>query len=219
MIQENNDFDREYDRLIQQAREQIQQQQYLEAINNLNYIIENRERGSYAFFLRGKAYAGLKRYQPAMNDYETALDIYKETEDKKFQIYTLIELTFVYPFNGKVKEGFLAQQQTYRLAKELNISEDDPLYPYISYVSRMSDEGVDNMESQLRNIDSIPHWDKFGLMGKLMGYGTRGKLQSYLSFSILFLIVMLNFVLALLTSPFWLFAMIYQTWRRRNSDS
>lgn len=219
MTQQNNSFDREYDRSFQEAREQIEQQQYSTAIDNLNEIIENREGDGYAFYLRGKAYAGLKKYQPAMNDYETALDIFRETEDKKYLIYTLFELTFIYGYNGKVKEGFLAQQQSYRLAKEVNISEDDPLYSYVSHVSKMSDEGLDKIESQLRNIDSIPPWDKFGLMGKLMGYGTRGKLQSYLSFSILFLFIVPSFTLALLTSPFWLPVTIYKSWHRRNNDS
>ena len=219
MTQQNDDSTNEYDRSFQETREQIEQQQYSTAIDNLNEIIENREGDGYAFYLRGKAYAGLKKYQPAMNDYETALDIFRETEDKKYQIYTLFELTFIYGYNGKVKEGFLAQQQSYRLAKEVNISEDDPLYSYISHVSQMSDEGLDNMESQLRNIDSIPPWDKFGLMGKLMGYATRGKLQSYLFFFVWFLFAIPTFALALLTSPFWLPVTIYKFWRRRNNDS
>ena len=217
MTQQNNDSTNEYDRLIQQAREQIRQQQYQIAIDNLNEIIEIRGNG-YAFYLRGKAYAGLKEYQLAMNDYETALEIFRETEDKKYQIYTLFELAMIYPFNGKVKDGFLAQQQSYRLAKEVDISEEDPLYSYISHASQMSDEGLDKMESQLRNINSIPPWDKFGLMGKLMGYGTRGKLQSYLSFSILLLIVMPSFALAILTFPFWLPMMLYKSWRRRDNS-
>ena len=217
MTQQNYDSSNEYDRLIQEVRQQIEQQQYQIAIDNLNEIIESRGDG-YAFYLRGKAYAGLKEYQPAMNDYETALDIFQEIEDKKYQIYTLFELTFVYGYNGRVKEGFLAQQQTYKLAKELDISEDDPLYSYISHVSQMSDEGLDKIESQLRSMGSIPSWDKFGLVGKLMGYGTRGKLQSYLSFSILFLIIMPGFALAILTSPFWLPIMIYKSWRRRDNS-
>ena len=218
MTQQNNDSTNEYHRPIQQAKEQIQQQQYQIAIDNLNEIIENRERDGYAFYIRGKAYAGLKKYQPAMNNYEIALDIFKETEDKKYQIYTLFELTFVYGYNGRVKEGFLAQQQTYKLAKELDISEDDPLYPYISHVSQMSDEGLDKMESQLRNIDSIPSWDKLGLMGKLMGYATRGKLQSYLFFFVWLLLAIPTFALAILTSPFWLPVTIYKFWRRRDDS-
>lgn len=218
MTQQNDNSNNESDRLIQEAREQIQQQQYLAAIDNLNEIIENSERNGYAFYLRGKAYAGLKEYKPAMNDYETALDIFREIEDKKYQIYTLFELTFVYGYNGRVKEGFLAQQQTYKLAKKLDISKDDPLYDYVFHISQMSDEGLDKIESQLRSIGSIPSWDKFGLMGKLMGYGTRGKLQSYLSFSILFLIIMPSFALAILTSPFWLPMMIYKSWRRRDNS-
>ena len=220
MTQQNNDSTNEYDCLIQEAIEQIEQQQYLEAINNLDYIIENRRDG-YAFFLRGKAYSSLKEYKTAMKDYETALDIYRKTENKKYQVYTvytLFNLSFIYPFNGKIREGFLAQQKSLKIAKELNLSEDDPLYSYISHAPQMSDEGLDNTESQLRNIDSISFWQEFGLMGKLIEYGTRGKLQSYLSFSILFLIIMPSFALAILTSPFWLPITIYKSWRERNDS-
>lgn len=204
MTQENSDFTDEYNRLIREAREQIEQQQYLEAIDNLNYIIENSARDGYAFFVRGKAYSSLKEYKLALTNYETALNIYRETEDKKYQIYTLFELTFVYPFNGKVREGFLAQQQTLKLAKEIDISEDDPLYSYISHAAQMSDEGLAKMESGLQNVSSIPPWDKFGLMGRLMGYATRGKLQSYLFFFVWLLFAIPAFILAILTSPFWL---------------
>ena len=218
MIIENNNFVQKYEQLTQEAKEQIEQQQYQAAINNLNYIIENRRDG-YAFFLRGKAYSLLKEYIPALADYETALDIYKETEDNKYQIYTLFELSFIYPFNGQISEGFLAQQKSLKIVKELNLSEDDPLYSYIFHDSQISDKGSDNSESQLRNINSDSLWNEFGLMGKLIGYANRGKLQSYLSFSILFLIIVPSFVLALLTSPFWLLAMIYQTWQRRNNNS
>ena len=215
VMTQDDGYTNEYDRLIQEAKEQVEQQRYQEAINNLDYIIENRERDGYAFFLRGKANALLKEYKPALADYETALDIYREVEDKKYQIYTLIELSFVYPFNGKVKEGFLAQQETYRVAKELNLPENDPLYPYISHAAQMSDEGLDKMQSSLQNLSSIPAWDKFGLMGKLMGFSTRGKWQSYLFFFVWSLFAIPAFILAILTSPFWLPVTIYQTWRRR----
>ncbi len=215
MTQQNNYFSEEYNRLIQEAKVQIEQQQYLEAINNLDYIIENSDRDGYAFFLRGKAYAQLKEYKSALTNYEIALDIYRETEDKKYQIYTLLELAIVYPFNGKVREGFLAQQQSLRLAKELDITENDPLYSYISHAAQMSDEGLEQMESTLQNITSIPPWDKFGLMGKLMGYATRGKPQSYL-FIIVWLIVA---ILSFISLPIWLPMTLYKMWqRRRNSE-
>lgn len=105
--------------LIQEAKEQIERKEYLLAIDNLNYIIENSDCDSYAFFLRGKAYSGLTQYKLALNDLEKALDIYREIDNKRYQIDTLIELAFVYPFNGKIREGFLAQQETLKIAKDL----------------------------------------------------------------------------------------------------
>jgi Flp pilus assembly protein TadD len=46
---------------IQEAREQIEQKQYLEAINNLNNILQNNNNNGYALFLRGKAYSQLNK--------------------------------------------------------------------------------------------------------------------------------------------------------------
>ena len=215
MTQQNNDFDS----LIQKAKRQIEQQQYLLAINNLDSVIENNNRDGYAFFLRGKAYSQLKKYRPALTDYETALDIYQETENQKYQIYTLIELSFVYPFNGKVREGFLAQQKIIKIAKELDISEDDPLYSYVSHLSQISDENLETMESTLQNIRAIPNWDKFGFMGRMMGYATKGKIQSYLFVFVWLLWAIPALIFAIISSPFWLPVMIYQIWQRRRRNS
>ncbi|HEY9771787.1 MAG TPA: hypothetical protein V6C71_25365 [Coleofasciculaceae cyanobacterium] len=130
----------------------------------------------------------------------------------------MFELAFVYPFNGKVREGFLAQQQSFRLAKELDITENDPLYSYISHAAQMSDEGLDRMESTLQNITSIPPWDKFGLMGKLMGYATRGKPQSYLFVIVWLIVAILSFILAIISSPIWLPMTLDKMWRRRRNS-
>ncbi len=218
MTQQNNDFKEEYNRLIQEAKGQIEQQQYQEAIDNLDYIIQNNEGDGYAFFLRGKSYAQLKKYKSALTNYETALNIYRETDDKKYQIYTLIELTFVYPFNGKVKEGFLAQQETFKIAKELDLPEDDPLYSYISHAAQMSDDGLNKMQSALQNVNSIPPWDKFGFMGRLMGYATRGKWQFYLFFIVWLILAIPALILAILSAPVWLPKMVYQMRRRRSGQ-
>ncbi|MDJ0648472.1 MAG: hypothetical protein QNJ60_07160 [Xenococcaceae cyanobacterium MO_188.B19] len=216
MTQQNDNLNR----LIQEAREQIEQQQYLLAINNLNYIIENSDRNGYTFFLRGKAYSGEKKYQSALIDYQTALDIYRETDNKKFQIYTLIELSFVYPFNGKVREGFLAQQEAIKIAKEIDISEDDPLYPQVSSMSKISNESLNIMESTLQNMGAIPSWDKFGLMGRMMGYATKGKLQSYLFIGVWLVMAIPALILAILSAPFWLPGMIQQIKqiKRKNNE-
>ena len=206
MTQANDDFNS----LIREAREQIEQQQYQSAIDNLNYIIENNYRNGYARFLRGKAYAQLKKYQPALIDYETALNIYREANDKKYQIYTLIELTIVYPFNGKIREGFLAQQEIPRLAKEIDISADDPLYSHISHMSQLSDESLAKMETNLQTVGSTFFWNRLSFMGKMMGYATRGKPQSYLFFLVWLLFAIPALVLGILTSPVWLLVMAYQ---------
>lgn len=219
MTQQNNNFAEEYRCLIPEAKKQIEQQQYSAAISNLDYIIENNKRDGYAFFLRGKAYSQLKEYQPALTDYETALNIYRETEDKKYQIYTLVELAMIYPFNGRVRDGFLAQQQSFKLAKEVEISEEDPLYSYISHAAQMSDEGLGKMETSLQTETSTLIWSEFGLMGRMMGYATRGKLQSYLFISVWLIMFIPSLILAIIFSPIWLTIMLYQTWRsKRNSE-
>ena len=214
MTQQNNDFDG----LIQEARRLIEQQQYLLAIDNLDRVIENNTRDGYALFLRGKAYSQLKKYRPALSDYETALDIYQTTDNKKYQIYTLIELSFIYTFNGKVREGFLAQQQIMKIAKGLDISEDDPYYSYISHASQISDQNLETMESTLQNIKAIPSWDKFGLMGRMTGYATKGKVQSYLFIFVWLIFAIPALILAIISSPFWLPKMIYQLRQRRRRN-
>ncbi|MEL6929349.1 MAG: hypothetical protein AAFO95_12030, partial [Cyanobacteria bacterium J06600_6] len=133
-----------------------------------------------------------------------------------YQVYVLFELTFIYGYNGKVKEGFLAQQESHRIAKQLDLPEDDPLYSYVSHISQMSDENLDKMRSSLENMNSIPSWDKFGFMGRLMGYGMKGKWQSYLVFS---LIAIPAFTFAIVFSPIWLPITLYQMWQRRNRNN
>ena len=215
MTQSGNDFTG----LIREAREQIENKEYSAAIANLDYIIENNARDGDAFYFRGKAYAQLKKYKPALVDYETALDIYRETDNKKYQIYTLFELTFVYTFNGKTTEGHLAHLESIKIAKELNLPEDDPLYSFCSRTPQMSDESLDTMESTLQDMESIPNWDKFGVMGKLMGYANRGKLQSYVVDFVLVLFAISAFAMAILLSPFWFPKMIYQFWQAKNSNN
>jgi len=70
-----NNFTDEHNRLIREARAQIEQQQYDKAIDNLDLAIQSNGTDGYAFFLRGKAYAQLKRYKMALTNYETALNI------------------------------------------------------------------------------------------------------------------------------------------------
>ena len=215
MTQSNDNFTN----AVQEAREQIEQKKYLEAIDRLDIILQNNGDNGDALLLRGKAYNQLKQYKLALTDYEKALDIYCELDNKKIQLRILMEIPFLYTFNGKIKEGFLAQQQSIRIAKQLNLPEDDPLYSYVSHLSQMSDEGLDKMQSTLQNTNSIPSWDKFGFMGKLMGYAMKGKRQSYL-FVLVWLIMFLpGLILTIILSPIWLPVIVYQMWQQRNKNT
>ena len=212
MTQANDDFANQ----LQEARAQIEQKQYLEAIDNLDEIIQDDNNNAYASLLRGKAYSQLNNYKLALIDLEKALDLYREQDNKKYQVYVLFELTFIYGYNGKVKEGFLAQQESHRIAKQLDLPEDDPLYSYISHISQTSDESLDKWQSQIQNMNSIPSWDKFGFMGKLMGYGMKGKWQSYL----VWLITLLpGLAVAVIFSPIWLPVIVYQMWQQKNRNN
>lgn len=204
-----------YNHLIEKAKNKIDRKQYQEAVSILKPIIENNDRDGYTLLLIGTAYSKLKEYKQALKYLELALKIQQETDNKKLQIYTYIELAFVYIFNGKVKEGFLAQQQFLKLAKELDIPETDPLYSFVDTTSRISDESLEQMESSLQNIKSIPAWDKFGLMGRLMGFATRGKFQSYLFVFLWCLLIIPALVVWLIFSPFWVPSLIYQIYRSK----
>jgi Tfp pilus assembly protein PilF len=69
MTQQNNDLTEEHNLLIQEAIKQIEQQEYLAAINNLEYVTQNNEQAAYAFFLKGEAYEHLKKYKLAQANY------------------------------------------------------------------------------------------------------------------------------------------------------
>ena len=215
MTQVNDDFTD----AIQEAREQIEQKQYLEAIDNLDKIIQDDNNNAYASLLRGKAYSQLNNYKLALVDLEKALDLYREQDNKKYQVYVLFDLTFIYGYNGKVKEGFLAQQESHRIAKQLDLPEDDSLYPYVSHISQMSDESLDKWQSQIQNMNSIPSWDKFGVMGRLMGYAMKGKWQSYLFIFVCLIMAIPTFAFAILLSPVWLPIVAYQMWQKRNRNN
>ncbi|MEM8674292.1 MAG: hypothetical protein AAGF83_10530 [Cyanobacteria bacterium P01_G01_bin.67] len=212
MSQSNDDVTNK----LQEARAQIEQKQYAEAIDNLDRIIQDGNDNADAFLFRGKAYSQLNNYKLALIDLEKALALYREQDNKKYQVYVLFELTFVYSFNGKTKEGFLAQQESHRIAKQLDLPEDDPLYSYVSNISQMSDESLDKWQSQIQNMNSIHSWDRFGFMGKLMGYAMKGKWQSYL----MWLITLLpGLAVAIILSPVWLPVIVYQMWQQRNRNN
>lgn len=215
MTQANNDFTNK----LQEARVQIEQKQYAEAIDNLDCIIQDDTNNAYASFLRGKVYFQSNNYKLALIDLEKALDLYREQDNKKYQVYVLFELTFVYNFNGKTKEGFLAYQESIRIAKQLDLPEDDPLYSYVSDISQMSYESLDKWKLELQNRDSIPSWDKFGFMGRLMGYAMKGKWQFSL-FVLMWLIMFLpGLALTIILSPVWLPIILYQMWQQRNRSN
>lgn len=215
MTQPNDDFTDQ----IQKARAQIESKQYKEAIENLDIVIQDNNDNAYALLLRGKTYSQLNDYKLALIDLEKALGLYRQKDNKKYQVYVLFELTFIYGYNGKVKEGFLAQQESHKIAKQLDLPEDDPLYSYVSHISQMSDESLDKMRSTLENMNSIPSWDKFGVMGRLMGYAMKGKWQSSLFIFFCLLMAIPSFILAIALSPVWLPITLYQKWRQRNRNN
>lgn len=124
----------------------------------------------------------------------------------------MFKLCLIYIFTGKIRQGFLAQQESLRIAKEIEVSEDDPLYDMISKISQISDAKIDRMESVFQNRKSITSWDKFGIMGKMMGFANRGKLQSYVFFIFWLIFAIPLFILA---SPFLLPTILYLIWQRK----
>ena len=75
------------------------------------------------------------------------------------------------------------------------------------------------MQLELENMKSIPSWDKFGLMGKLMGNATKGKWHFSL-FVLVWLIMFLpGLAVAIVLAPVWLPVIFYQTWQQRNRDN
>ena len=194
-----SDQNNSYNVSINEARNNIEQKKYSEAIDNLDLVIENNSSCGECFYLRGKAYGGLNKYKLALKDLELALEIFKDLGDKRSQYLTLNELIFMYSFNGKMSESLSAQQESLKLLKQLkeegNIGEDDPSYKVISDVSQGLDESLG---------DSSSKWDKFGFMGKMMGFANQGKWQSYVVFALFLIMAIPSLAVSLILFPFWL---------------
>jgi tetratricopeptide (TPR) repeat protein len=112
----------ECDRCYRQARVQIDAGQYEEAIISCDRALEYNPNAHEVWVLRGYAFDSLKRYKQALASYEKALEIQKEIGDLQAQAKTLSVMIHLYPFNGKVREGFLAQQQWIETIKQLDLS-------------------------------------------------------------------------------------------------
>lgn len=136
--------------------------------------------------LHGNALFALRRYKQALESYEKALALQRKLGDRRGEVITLESLTHLYIFNGRIQDSFLAHHQIMAIARELNLSPDDPLYPLASNARNISPETLSASSSKISSL-----LDKMGWMGKLMGFATKGKLQSGL-----FVIVWLLFAVA-----------------------
>lgn len=165
-----------------------------EAIADYDKALELQPNSHEVWVIRGKALDSLKRYKQSLASYEKALEIQREIGNRRAEAETLLLIIFAYTFNGKLNESFLAQQQAISIAKELNLSPEDPLYSLASHGSIIPAE-------------QIPSFKSVGWMGKLMGFATRGKLQS-----ILFLVVWLLFFVSQIV--FFPVGILWWTFRR-----
>ena len=81
------------------------------------------------------------------------------------------------------------------IARELNLSPDDSLYPVASIAANTSPETV---------LSTISPISKTGWMGKLMGFATRGKLQAALFIIVWLLFTTASVVFIPITFGWWL---------------
>ena len=129
-----------------------------EAMKDYDQALAIEPDASEVWKLRGDALSALKRYEQALISYERALAIQREVGDRRSEIITLLSLTPIYTFNGRIQDGFLAQHQAGAIARELNLSPDDPFYPLASSAANISRETMLSMISPI---------SKTGWMGKL----------------------------------------------------
>jgi hypothetical protein len=99
----------------------------------------------------------------------------------------------LYPINGKIREGFLAQQRAVEIAQELELTPDDPLYSLASQNIKFPS-----------NFD-VSSIEKMGWMGKLMGFAMRGKLQSSLFLVVWVLFALLSVAFSPIALTLWFF--------------
>lgn len=166
-----------------------------EAVGDYDKALKIKPDAHEVWALHGNALFSLKRYEQALSSYEKALALQREVGDQRGEVSTLLALTGLYPFNGRIQEGFLAQQRAIEVVRELNPSPDDPLYPLASHDASIPPETMSSMVSSL---------DKMGWMGKLMDFATKGKLQYSLFFVVWLLFAVVSIAFLPITVAWWL---------------
>ncbi len=146
-----------------------------EAVEDYNKALAIKPDVQEIWTLQGEALSDLKRYEQAVNSYEKALAIQQQVGDRRGKLGTLLALAHLYMVNSRIKDGALAQHQASAIAKELNLSPDDPLYPIASSVAMFSTEKMSSIIN------------KMGWMFDLMSFAQKGKLQAAL-FTIVWLL-------------------------------
>lgn len=160
-----------------------------EAMNDYDKALAIKPDASEVWRLKGDALSALQRNKQALDSYEKALAIQREVGDRRGEVNTLISITPIYIFNGRIQDGALAHYQAGAIAKELNLSPDDPLYPVASIAANISRETMLSMISPI---------SKMGWMGELMGFAQKGKLQ----FGLFFVVWLLFATVSVLFMPF-----------------
>lgn len=169
-----------------------------EAVEDYHKALTVKPDAQEVWTLQGKALSDLKRYEQAVNSYEKALAIQPEVGDRRGEVNTLLSLIPLYIFNGRIQDSFLAQKQTIEIGTELYLSPDDPLYPLTSNVAKIPPETFPALMSLSNRMDEM------GWIGRLIGFATKGKVQSGLSFVVWLLFATAFVALLPITFGWWL---------------
>ena len=92
------------------------------------------------------------------------------------------------------------------------------LYYYLSKDLPVSSQNLASAELSLQNQESTSNLDRFDLIRRIMEYPTKGKLQSFIFFSVCLSLAIPAFILGILFSPFWPLLTRYQTWKRDRNN-
>ncbi len=145
-----------------------------EAVGDYEKALAIKPDAQEVWTLYGNALFTLKRYKQAIESYERVLALQIEVGDRRGELGTLLALAHLYIINSRIQDGALAQHQAGAIARELNLSPDDPLYSQASTASFLPE----TMPSMI---------SKMGWMLNLMGFAQKGKLQFGLFFVVLLL--------------------------------
>jgi hypothetical protein len=113
------------------------------------------------------------------------LELNQAEGDRRAEAEMLMKMCQLYVFNGRTQEGFAAIHQASSIIYELNLPPDDPLQP-------MGRLGSDTPVF----AEQIPNPFHINLLGRFMGFGTKGKAQYILFFAVWFLLFIPAMLLA-----------------------